>query len=116
MTINFENRTDFFTTTYEDEKENTARVRLYNKVCDSISDYIAKGLVNGNNTLLMLAKVHGYFKRNYNHIDPFMDLWRDEEYAHIVYADEVCTDHGTAFIVAFEGRGFIGSEVNIYEF
>lgn len=116
MTINYENRTDFFTTEYENESENTARAKLYDKVCNAIEQYVKEGKATARNTVLQVSKIHDYFKHNYNHIDGFMDLWRDEDYADIVYANEVHTDHGKAFIVAFVGKEFDNLLVTVYEF
>lgn len=116
MTINFENRTDFFNTDYEDDHENAARKKLCDTVCTAIKHYIEEGHADARNTVLQVSKIHDYFKHNYNHIDGFMDLWRDEDYADIVYANEVHTDHGKAFIVAFVGKEFDNLLVTVYEF
>lgn len=118
MTINFENRTDFFNTDYESESENIARAKLCDKVRTSIEHYIKNGHADARNTILQVSKIHDHFKHcGYDkQIADFMDLWRDEDYADIVYAEKVYTDHGSAFIVAFVGQSFNGLTVTIYEF
>ena len=111
MTVNFENKTDFF---HLDNHENTT---IYNRLCENIADNLINGKGNNDFSILNFAKVHDYMRFREKMLQNFLELWREEDHAVIIYADTVCDERGNyAFIVAFAGRGFHCEEVNIYEF
>lgn len=111
MTVNYTNNTEFF---HLDNHEN---VTIYNRVCERICDDLMNGKGNNDTSVLNLAKVHDHMRFREKMLNDFMELWRDEDYAVIIYADTICDERGNyAFVVAFAGKGFNCDEVNIYEF
>lgn len=107
MTYTFENRTEFF---HCDNHENAA---IYNALCNTLKQAQA----TFDLSMLNLAKVHAFMRFRDQMLLDFMELWREEDYAVILYAESVVDENGnTAFIIAFSGKGFIGEEITIYEF
>ena len=107
MTYTFENRTEFF------HCNNSENATIYNALCATL----AKAKATFELSMLNLAKVHAFMRFRDQMLLDFMELWRDEDYAMILYAENVIDENGNAaFIVAFAGKGFNGEEITIYEF
>ena len=111
MTVNYNNHTDFF------HLDNPENVTIYNRLCERICDDLMNGKGNNDTSILNFAKVHDHMRFREKMLNDFLELWREEDHAIIIYADTVCDERGNyALVVAFAGKGFHGEEVNIYEF
>lgn len=113
--IQFIDCTDFFNTHFEDENENRARALLYSQMCDKITAHIEASRDLLRDSIRLLAKVFDELVSDTMRSD-FIDLWKDEDHAPIVYAETVYSGSKEVFLVAFIGRGIVDEEVTIYEF